>query len=212
MGSWSPSPSTRCTGGQAGTVHDEVKHRQYTAQQVHYITQYSRGCTRGSAEMVWTSAVVQAGMHGSQYTRASYIMWCRRGSPYDAAHPPGSIKQHVPALLHCSATLTLYGGKLVPYLLDESKGWAMDIDHLRSQLAEARSQGTTVRGLVVSLAMRRMRDDICQATAVGPSARSSIQGPGKHSTSLTLSAPHARTSKKRAPGIMHLHSPVLASL
>ncbi len=50
----------------------------------------------------------------------------------------------------CSATLTLYGGKLVPYLLDEDKGWALDVEHLRQQLATARDQGTVVRGMVVS--------------------------------------------------------------
>ncbi len=53
-------------------------------------------------------------------------------------------------IVSCSATLTLYGGRLVPYLLDESKGWGLDIEHLKEQLATARAQGTNVRGLVVS--------------------------------------------------------------
>lgn len=43
-----------------------------------------------------------------------------------------------------SATLTLYGGILVPYLLDEAKGWGLDVAHLREQLAVARSNGTSV--------------------------------------------------------------------
>ncbi len=44
-----------------------------------------------------------------------------------------------------SATLTLYGGQLVPYLLDESSGWALDVGHLRQQLAHARTQGLCIR-------------------------------------------------------------------
>ena len=48
-----------------------------------------------------------------------------------------------------SATLTLYGGKLVPYLLDEAAGWGLDVNHLREQLMAAREQGLCVRGLVV---------------------------------------------------------------
>lgn len=35
-----------------------------------------------------------------------------------------------------SATLALNGGTLVPYYLDEEKGWQMDIDHLRSQVSQ----------------------------------------------------------------------------
>eukprot|EP00197_Chlamydomonas_leiostraca_P004497 CAMPEP_0202860566 /NCGR_PEP_ID=MMETSP1391-20130828/2221_1 /ASSEMBLY_ACC=CAM_ASM_000867 /TAXON_ID=1034604 /ORGANISM="Chlamydomonas leiostraca, Strain SAG 11-49" /LENGTH=503 /DNA_ID=CAMNT_0049539759 /DNA_START=129 /DNA_END=1640 /DNA_ORIENTATION=- len=48
-----------------------------------------------------------------------------------------------------SATLTLYGGRLVRYLLDESRGWGLDVAHLKAQLAAARAQGTIVRGMVV---------------------------------------------------------------
>lgn len=48
-----------------------------------------------------------------------------------------------------SATLTLYGGQLVPYELDEAKGWALDVQSLRAQLAAARTRGLCVRGLVV---------------------------------------------------------------
>ena len=35
-----------------------------------------------------------------------------------------------------SATLALNGGSLVPYYLDESKGWQMDIEHLTKQTAQ----------------------------------------------------------------------------
>jgi hypothetical protein len=37
----------------------------------------------------------------------------------------------------------------VPYLLHEAKGWALDVEHLRQQLAAARAQGVAVRGMVV---------------------------------------------------------------
>mmetsp|Transcript_18252 Transcript_18252/g.39287 ORF Transcript_18252/g.39287 Transcript_18252/m.39287 type:complete len:505 (+) Transcript_18252:254-1768(+) len=48
-----------------------------------------------------------------------------------------------------SATLTLYGGKLVPYLLDEGAGWGLDVAALRDNLHKARSEGLCVRGMVV---------------------------------------------------------------
>ena len=48
-----------------------------------------------------------------------------------------------------SATLTLYGGQLVPYELDESRGWGLDVASLQQQLAAARTRGLCVRGLVV---------------------------------------------------------------
>ncbi|MEW5319533.1 MAG: hypothetical protein WDW38_010678 [Sanguina aurantia] len=48
-----------------------------------------------------------------------------------------------------SATLTLYGGQLVPYTLDESKGWGLDVEQLKSQLADAKLRGLCVRGMVV---------------------------------------------------------------
>ncbi|WIA15264.1 hypothetical protein OEZ86_003901 [Tetradesmus obliquus] len=48
-----------------------------------------------------------------------------------------------------SATLTLYGGRLVPYELDEAAGWGLNVDNLQAQLAAAQQQGLCVRGLVV---------------------------------------------------------------
>nr|QKY15195.1 alanine aminotransferase (GPT) [Polytomella parva] len=48
-----------------------------------------------------------------------------------------------------SATLTLYGGHLVPYHLNESSGWSLDVDVLRKNLYAAREKGVCVRGLVV---------------------------------------------------------------
>jgi len=48
-----------------------------------------------------------------------------------------------------SAAITLYGGTLTPYYLDESKGWGLNVDHLRDVVAGARKEGKCVRALVV---------------------------------------------------------------
>jgi glutamate--glyoxylate aminotransferase len=47
-----------------------------------------------------------------------------------------------------SASIQLLGGTLLPYELDESKGWALSIESLRKAVASARAQGKCVRGLV----------------------------------------------------------------
>lgn len=48
-----------------------------------------------------------------------------------------------------SATTTLLQGELVPYYLNESKGWGCNIETLSQALKTAREEGTTVRALVV---------------------------------------------------------------
>lgn len=48
-----------------------------------------------------------------------------------------------------SAALTLYGGTLVPYYLDEDRSWSMDVEHVKKQLNEARANGKNVRAIVV---------------------------------------------------------------
>lgn len=48
-----------------------------------------------------------------------------------------------------SALTTLLEGNLVPYYLDESRGWACSLESLRESLQKARSQGILVRALVV---------------------------------------------------------------
>ncbi|XP_074268280.1 alanine aminotransferase 2-like isoform X2 [Silene latifolia] len=48
-----------------------------------------------------------------------------------------------------SATIALHGGTLVPYYLDEARGWGLEISELQKQLDNARSNGITVRALVV---------------------------------------------------------------
>ncbi|KAL5225370.1 hypothetical protein ABZP36_012009 [Zizania latifolia] len=46
-------------------------------------------------------------------------------------------------------SMVLRGATLVPYYLDESKGWRVNISDLKKQLDGARSKGIAVRGLVV---------------------------------------------------------------
>ncbi len=40
------------------------------------------------------------------------------------------------------------GGTLVPYFLDETKNWALDINSLKQAVQSARANGKHVRGLV----------------------------------------------------------------
>lgn len=47
-----------------------------------------------------------------------------------------------------SASISLYGGKLLPYQLEESHGWGLDLDTLTQQVAAARQEGFSVRALV----------------------------------------------------------------
>jgi glutamate--glyoxylate aminotransferase len=48
-----------------------------------------------------------------------------------------------------SAALTLIGGILVPYHLNEKEGWGVSLDDLKSSLAKARKEGVCVRGICV---------------------------------------------------------------
>lgn len=43
-----------------------------------------------------------------------------------------------------SAAISLYGGSLVPYYLEETANWGLDINNLRQSIAQARSRGITV--------------------------------------------------------------------
>lgn len=49
-----------------------------------------------------------------------------------------------------SATIELLGGTLVPYYLDEARGWGLSVTELRSSLHTARSKGIEVRGYAVT--------------------------------------------------------------
>ncbi|XP_022152657.1 alanine aminotransferase 2-like [Momordica charantia] len=48
-----------------------------------------------------------------------------------------------------SASITLHGGTLVPYYLDEATGWGLETSELKKQLEAAKSKGINVRALVV---------------------------------------------------------------
>lgn len=48
-----------------------------------------------------------------------------------------------------SAALTLYGGTLIPYYLDEERAWGIDVDGVEQLIADARGRGMRVRGMVV---------------------------------------------------------------
>nr|KYP43628.1 Alanine aminotransferase 2 [Cajanus cajan] len=48
-----------------------------------------------------------------------------------------------------SASITLHGGNLVPYYLEEATGWGLEIPELKKQLDAAKSKGIHVRALVV---------------------------------------------------------------
>ncbi|KAF9624957.1 hypothetical protein IFM89_016205 [Coptis chinensis] len=48
-----------------------------------------------------------------------------------------------------SAAISLYGGSLVPYYLEETANWGLDVNNLRQSVAEARSRGITVRAMVI---------------------------------------------------------------
>lgn len=47
-----------------------------------------------------------------------------------------------------SASIQLLGGSLLPYELDESRNWAMDMASLKAAVSKARAEGKCVRGLV----------------------------------------------------------------
>ncbi|XP_057530809.1 glutamate--glyoxylate aminotransferase 2 [Amaranthus tricolor] len=48
-----------------------------------------------------------------------------------------------------SATISLLGGSLVPYYLEESANWGLDIDNLRDAIRQASFKGITVRAMVI---------------------------------------------------------------
>jgi aspartate/methionine/tyrosine aminotransferase len=48
-----------------------------------------------------------------------------------------------------SAALALYGGTLIPYYLDESANWGVDVEDLQRLMQSAQERGQRVRGLVV---------------------------------------------------------------
>ncbi|KAF2286717.1 hypothetical protein GH714_023905 [Hevea brasiliensis] len=48
-----------------------------------------------------------------------------------------------------SAAISLFGGSLVPYYLEETANWGLDINDLRHAVFQARCKGITVRAMVI---------------------------------------------------------------
>ncbi|KAK9934557.1 hypothetical protein M0R45_021696 [Rubus argutus] len=48
-----------------------------------------------------------------------------------------------------SAAISLFGGSLVPYYLEETANWGLDVADLRQSVITARSKGITVRAMVI---------------------------------------------------------------
>jgi bifunctional pyridoxal-dependent enzyme with beta-cystathionase and maltose regulon repressor activities len=64
------------------------------------------------------------------------------------AGPNDGIMVPIPQYPLYSASIALYGGQLVGYYLDEDNTWALDVAALEESLAQARSQGITVKAMV----------------------------------------------------------------
>ncbi|XP_047318808.1 glutamate--glyoxylate aminotransferase 2 [Impatiens glandulifera] len=63
--------------------------------------------------------------------------------------PHDGILVPVPQYPLYSAAISLFGGSLVPYYLEETENWGLDITNLRESVASARSKGVTVRAMVI---------------------------------------------------------------
>ncbi|KMZ74771.1 Alanine aminotransferase [Zostera marina] len=48
-----------------------------------------------------------------------------------------------------SAAITLLGGSLIPYYLEETSNWGLDIDDLHQSVVQAKMKGITVRAMVI---------------------------------------------------------------
>lgn len=58
--------------------------------------------------------------------------------------PFSQVLVPVPQYPLYSAAITLFGGSLVPYYLEETANWGLDVADLRKSVAEARAKGITV--------------------------------------------------------------------
>src|SRR5208337_778675 len=65
------------------------------------------------------------------------------------AGPADGVMIPIPQYPLYSATITLYGGRIVPYYLDEADQWKLNRSMLDDSLSAARAQGTRVRAICV---------------------------------------------------------------
>ena len=64
-------------------------------------------------------------------------------------HPYDGIMVPIPQYPLYSALLTLKGGELLPYYLDESRNWGLDIEGIEKLIDRAHQDGFTPRAIVV---------------------------------------------------------------
>lgn len=48
-----------------------------------------------------------------------------------------------------SALITLNEGKLIPYYLDESQNWALDVKDVKKKIKAAQKEGVNIRSIVI---------------------------------------------------------------
>jgi aspartate/methionine/tyrosine aminotransferase len=65
------------------------------------------------------------------------------------ASPADGIMIPIPQYPLYSATITLYGGRIVPYYLDEADHWKLNRSMLDDSLRAARAQGTKVKAICI---------------------------------------------------------------
>ena len=63
--------------------------------------------------------------------------------------PLDGVMVPIPQYPLYSASITLYGGRMVPYFLDEANGWKLSRPMLEDALAQAQAAGTRVRAICV---------------------------------------------------------------
>jgi aspartate/methionine/tyrosine aminotransferase len=64
-------------------------------------------------------------------------------------NPQVGVMIPIPQYPLYTASLALFNGRAVPYYLDETQDWGLNIDDLRAALAKGREEGTDVRALVI---------------------------------------------------------------
>jgi aspartate/methionine/tyrosine aminotransferase len=64
-------------------------------------------------------------------------------------NPNDGILIPIPQYPLYSALLTLNGGELLPYYLDENKQWGLDVEGLQSLVTRSKEDGFTPRAIVV---------------------------------------------------------------
>lgn len=66
-----------------------------------------------------------------------------------------------------SAAISLFGGSLVPYYLEETANWGLDVNDLRQSVAQARYKGITVSMLLIWVVCeKRMWGNFSETTSV----------------------------------------------